>query len=166
MPTPADASRRKVPCQELLPLVEEAIRGGATVRITATGNSMLPFIGHGDAVELQPLGRAPLRRGDVVLARVAQGAYVLHRVVKARGTVVTLKGDALSNCDPPLPADGVVARAVCAVRGDLAIPLGTAPYRLLALALGRLLPLLPRRFRPGLRASNLLFRLAGGLRRR
>ncbi|MDE6654749.1 MAG: S24/S26 family peptidase, partial [Muribaculaceae bacterium] len=44
-----------------------------------------------------PRARVPgpaLREGDVVLARVSDGSYVVHRIVGMRGDRITLMGDA------------------------------------------------------------------------
>ena len=64
---------------------------GKTVAFEAKGYSMLPFIvGDRDSVQLT---QAWWGVGDAVLAKLPSGAYVLHRVYKIDGDVVTLKGD-------------------------------------------------------------------------
>ena len=76
-------------------IIEEAIRlvgEGVSVTLPVNGNSMLPFIvGGRESVILQK--PHDLRVGDVVLAWVKGGYYVVHRVIVLAGDTVTLMGD-------------------------------------------------------------------------
>lgn len=66
---------------------------GRPVTLRAKGDSMYPFIvGGRDSVVLHPV--AQVRAGDIVLACLPSGSYVLHRVhrMEPDGTVV-LMGD-------------------------------------------------------------------------
>ena len=88
-------------------IIEEAIRlvgEGVCVTLPVKGNSMLPFIiGGRESVILQkPFDRLrdrtvgePVgpRVGDVVLAWVKGGYYVVHRIIAIDGDTVTLMGD-------------------------------------------------------------------------
>ena len=76
-------------------ILEEAIRlveEGVSVTLPVRGNSMLPFIiGGKESVILgQP---TDLQVGDVVLAWVEGGRYVVHRIIHLKGEQVTLMGD-------------------------------------------------------------------------
>ena len=76
-------------------IIEEAIRlveDGVSVTLPVDGRSMLPFIiGGRESVILQkPL--AP-KVGDVVLAWVEGGRYVVHRIIRIEGKNITLMGD-------------------------------------------------------------------------
>lgn len=66
---------------------------GKRVKLRAKGNSMRPFI-HGGEDTLVLAQRNPLRKGDVVLARIDGKRYVAHRIVEMRQDRVTLMGDA------------------------------------------------------------------------
>lgn len=48
----------------------------------ATGSSMRPTICNLDVVEICPVERGAIRRYHVVLAQLADGRYVIHRVVR------------------------------------------------------------------------------------
>ena len=76
-------------------IIEEAIRlvgEGVCVTLPVAGNSMLPFIiGGRESVILQK-PRNP-KVGDVVLAWVKGGYYVVHRIIATEGDMVTLMGD-------------------------------------------------------------------------
>ena len=65
---------------------------GKKVKLRAKGNSMRPFIhGNKDILVLAPLDF--LSMGDVVLARVDEKRYVVHRIIGMRGDIITLMGD-------------------------------------------------------------------------
>lgn len=57
---------------------------GLSVRFVASGTSMAPGIRSGEAVTVEPPTREPLRAGEVVLYRRADGALALHRVLRVR----------------------------------------------------------------------------------
>ncbi len=81
--------------ESLLPEVEKLLAEGIRVTLKVKGNSMLPFIRGGrDSVTLE--APAGISRGDIVLARMGQGRYVLHRVIKIKNNIVVLMGD--GNC--------------------------------------------------------------------
>ena len=76
-------------------IMQEAIRlvgEGVSVTFPVNGRSMLPFIVGGvDSVVL--VKPETLKVGDVVLAQVEGGRYVVHRIVCLDGDAVTLMGD-------------------------------------------------------------------------
>jgi hypothetical protein len=81
-----------VPNAILLGEVKAILAEGKDVVIPTKGNSMLPFIrGVRDSVRLRKLDT--LEVGDIVLAELREGVYVLHRVSALDGDAVTLKGD-------------------------------------------------------------------------
>ena len=81
-----------VPNAILLGEVKSLLAEGKDVVIPTKGNSMLPFIRGGrDSVNLRRLDT--LEAGDIVLAEIREGSYVLHRVIVVDGDTVTLMGD-------------------------------------------------------------------------
>lgn len=82
-----------VPNHVLLPEVERQLACGTSVTLRVKGNSMLPFItGDRDSVVLKQTNQP--EKGDIVLARLADGCYVLHRIIALQGKEVVLRGDA------------------------------------------------------------------------
>ena len=76
----------------LLPEVERLLGEGESVMLRVKGNSMLPFIvGDRDSVVLGKTER--LNKGDIALAHLADGRYVLHRILAIADERVTLMGD-------------------------------------------------------------------------
>ena len=81
-----------VPNAVLLGEVKSMLAEGKDVVIPTKGNSMLPFIRGGrDNVNLRKLDTVDV--GDIVLAELKEGVYVLHRVFAVDGDAVTLMGD-------------------------------------------------------------------------
>ena len=73
-----------LPNDVMLPEVARLLREGQNVTLRAKGNSMLPFIHGGrDSVVLQRT--TSLHPGDIVLARLTGGQYVLHRIFSFEG---------------------------------------------------------------------------------
>lgn len=82
----------ELPNKVLLEQVREVIREGHTATFYVKGYSMRPFLEHGrDKVVLAPF--QSLLVGDAVLAEIAPGKYVLHRIVCMEGSRITLMGD-------------------------------------------------------------------------
>lgn len=77
----------------LLGEVERLLSQGTSVTLMTKGNSMLPFIvGERDSVVLKPYGEP--RVGDIALAHLDNGVYVLHRIIDISDSgMVTLMGD-------------------------------------------------------------------------
>lgn len=75
--------KKRVKLSEMLPVIEETLAAGGTVKLPITGTSMLPLLVWGrDTVTLTAVN-APLKKYDLPLYRRKDGAFVLHRVVKA-----------------------------------------------------------------------------------
>lgn len=86
------ATRITLPNEVMLGSVKELLAEGNSVVIMTKGLSMLPFIeGKRDSVLLRRL--SPVCVGDIVLAEIGPGHYVLHRVISVEGENVTLRGD-------------------------------------------------------------------------
>lgn len=84
--------RHELPNDAFLGLVSEKLAEGHTAVIWVKGYSMRPFIEFGrDRVKLAPFDE--LKVGDAVLAQIAPGHYVLHRIIRRDGERLTLQGD-------------------------------------------------------------------------
>ncbi len=78
---------------EFLPHVCELVNQGHKVTIRAKGNSMRPFLESGRDKAVLSRIDIPPQVGDVVLAEINKGVYVLHRIDRIDGDKVTLRGD-------------------------------------------------------------------------
>ena len=78
----------EVMMESLAALLDE----GHEVRFSPKGVSMRPFIEGGrDSVVL--MKNTVVEVGDIVLAKLGNGSYVLHRVIEKSGERLTLMGD-------------------------------------------------------------------------
>lgn len=97
--------------EQLLSVMEEV----DTVPLVISGSSMSPFLVHGrDTVYLSKI-TGPLKRGDMILYRRSNGAYILHRICRVEGDSFSLVGDAQFLIEHGIRRDQVLA-IVTAVR--------------------------------------------------
>ena len=93
---------------DLIPLFQERLAAGQTVRFSPMGVSMLPMLREGrDSVVLSPAPER-LRKYDLPLYRRDNGAYVLHRVT-AVGETYTCIGDNQFVSEPGIRHDQIIA---------------------------------------------------------
>lgn len=77
--------------------IKEALKSNATVPLTVTGSSMMPFLKpQRDIVWLEKCDVGQIKKGDILLFERENGKPVLHRVIKIRNDVLIMNGDALS----------------------------------------------------------------------
>ena len=78
--------------EQLMPLIQEKLDAGHSVRFSPSGISMRPMLREGvDSVLLSPLPEK-LKKYDLPLYRRSDGKYILHRIVRA-GETYTCVGD-------------------------------------------------------------------------
>lgn len=83
-----------MPNDILLGEVGRLLEEGKDVELMTRGSSMHPFIrGDIDSVRLRKVPDETLTVGDIVLAEVEKGRYVLHRIVDTGADGLTLMGD-------------------------------------------------------------------------
>lgn len=84
--------RHELPNDVWLGEVSQLLREGKPYAIYVKGYSMRPFIEHmRDRVFLEKRNHYDV--GDAVLAQIAPGHYVLHRIIAKKGDALTLQGD-------------------------------------------------------------------------
>ena len=95
MPDTIPIDKMTLPNAWLLGEVETLLANDRSVMLKATGNSMLPFIAGGrDSVLVRKVHKVqPLHVGQIVLAHLPDGRYVLHRISRIGGTELPLMGD-------------------------------------------------------------------------
>lgn len=89
-----DPQKTTIPNDILLAEVGRLLQDGGNVELKTSGDSMEPFIRGGrDSVLLRKMSADFIEEGDIVLAEISDGHYVLHRVIKVEGKTLTLMGD-------------------------------------------------------------------------
>ena len=103
------AEIKTLPNHVFFEYVCQRLNEGQTVNIPLTGKSMSPLLREGrDNLILVPLPPdAALHKYDVVLFRY-RGGYLLHRIVRIDGDIITTRGDALASHEQ-VPRTDVVA---------------------------------------------------------
>lgn len=94
-------------------LAADVLRSSGSLRMQATGWSMLPTVWPGDTLVVEAAGVGDVFEGDIVLFTSGR-RFVAHRVVKkmglAAGTGVQTRGDAVSELDSPVPNENLLGR--------------------------------------------------------
>ena len=89
-----ESNLRFVDARAYIGMLKGLVEEGKEVSIIVTGSSMNPFLIHQrDTVFFRRPDR-PLRRGDIVFYQRDNGQYVLHRIVRVRGDMFDIIGDA------------------------------------------------------------------------
>lgn len=101
---------RKIKSANLFPLVSEILEHGQSSRVSITGSSMYPFLRNEiDSVEMSKGDFSSISRGDIVLIRRTDGAYVMHRVLKKERDCFYIVGDAQQWIEGPLIPEQLIA---------------------------------------------------------
>ena len=108
---------KTVPNAELIPAIGKLIEEGQEVIFKPKGMSMLPFIRGGrDSVLLRKADE--LKVGDIALAEISEGRYVLHRIEKIEGETIVLMGDGNLVGRERCRREDVMAIAVKIIKGS------------------------------------------------
>lgn len=130
---------RTIPNEELIPEFGRLVQEGAEVVFRPKGMSMLPFIRGGkDSVAL--VKAEGLKVGDIVLAKVRGGAFVLHRIDSMVDDVIVLMGDGNLAGKERCTADDVLAVAARILKDNKEIDCRSARHMRRAMLWKRLLP--------------------------
>lgn len=106
-----------LPNENVLPLIEEQIAAGKSVKLRVRGNSMFPILMDGrDMVNLHHVDPLQIKVGDVIFFRWGKG-FLMHRVIEiveeqpgARPLKFVTRGDALRSTEV-VPVEDVIALA-------------------------------------------------------
>ncbi len=118
---------KQISLDALMPVIQEQLDRGDSVRLIPQGTSMLPMLHPGEDTVILQRPVAPIRKYDIALYRRLDGKYVLHRIVGV-GTTYTALGD---NC--VLLEKGILREQILAVvsrcyRGENEIPMHGLRY--------------------------------------
>jgi hypothetical protein len=120
---------KRIPMAELAELLLLQMENGGRARLTVTGGSMLPMLHpHRDAVELVIPRNAP-EKGDIILYRRENGAYVLHRIIRVCEDGYLCSGDNQVMREPVKP-EQVLAVADGYIRKGKSCTMDKPGYRL------------------------------------
>lgn len=111
--------------------VVNRISEGERVRIRAKGNSMLPFIRDAkDEIILEKPNKQSFQKGRLLLVRLKDGRYLLHRVKKIDDTHILLHGDGNLTILETCTTEDVIAEATVVIRNGKMIIKGSFRWNL------------------------------------
>lgn len=112
-----------------MPLIQETLSRGESVKLAPNGTSMLPMLRQGiDTVTLSPLPKS-LHKYDLPFYQRTNGQYVLHRIVAAKDTYTCI-GDNQFIYEHGLRHEQMIAVVTCFTRGDKVYSVNNFGYRL------------------------------------
>ena len=118
----------RIQLDSLMPLIQEQLAAGQTVRFSPMGLSMLPMLRQGiDSVVLSPAPEK-LKKYDLPLYRRSNGQYILHRIVKAEETYTCI-GDNQFTLEQGVEHSQILALVTAFYRGDRKWDVTALPYR-------------------------------------
>lgn len=115
--------------EELMPLIQESLSAGLSVRFSPRGVSMMPMLRQGtDSVVLSPAPEV-LKKYDLPLYQREDGKYILHRIVDA-GATYTCVGDNQFQLEHGVRRDQILALVTGFYRGETLHSVNEPAYRL------------------------------------
>lgn len=110
-------TKKEIELKDLLPIIEESIAAGGSVRFSPRGISMMPMLRQGvDCVVLSP-AQEKLCKYDIPFYRRDDGKFILHRVVKVDETYTCI-GDNQFEPETGVRQDQVIAVVTAFTRGE------------------------------------------------
>ena len=117
---------------DLVPLIKECISEGKKVNMRVTGISMSPLLhNRRDTVVLERADN--LKKYDIVLHERKEGTYILHRIIKKKGDVLTIAGDFEIEKEYPVYTSQVLAKVSSFVRNGVYHDADEAFFKLYAI---------------------------------
>ena len=118
-----------VTMESLMPIIEEQLLRGQSVRFAPQGISMLPMIRQNiDSVIISPVSDK-LKKYDLPLYRRPNGKFILHRIVEV-GDTYTCMGDNQFVKEHGVKHDQMIAVVTAFYRGDRRIEINNWCYQM------------------------------------
>lgn len=150
--------QKRVDTQQLLEAYLELLPQVESLPLGITGSSMTPFlVPDRDSVWLCAIDR-PLRKGDVVLYRRSNGAYILHRICKYHRGTFSMVGDAHCVVESGIQREQIFARVCQVERKGIILTPGCFWWEFFEKVWVRVIPLRPMLLRMGTTTGKLFRR--------
>lgn len=114
----------KVPNQLFFDIILEDLKVGKSVKFNVAGNSMLPFLKHGDQVVIKQPINFNVNIGDIILARY-KGRIILHRLIRIDSNHYYLAGDGNLDQIETIEKADILATVLSGSRGDKALKINS-----------------------------------------
>ncbi|MBE6799422.1 MAG: hypothetical protein E7525_06615 [Ruminococcaceae bacterium] len=84
------SNSKELSLETVMPLIEERLSSGQSVKFSPKGVSMMPMLRQGvDSVLVSPV-KGVLKKYDIALYRRDDGKYILHRIVKVEKNYICI----------------------------------------------------------------------------
>ena len=134
---------RLVDTAEYVGVLRGLVEEGHEVSMLVSGSSMSPFLIHlRDTIYFKKPDR-PLRAGDMVFYQRDSGQYVMHRILRVRGDVYDIIGDAQTEVERGVRRDQIFAIITRVKRKGKLIGPGDFWWTFFARVWTKLIPLRP-----------------------
>ena len=134
---------RWVDTAEYVSVLRGLVEEGHEVSMLVSGSSMSPFLIHlRDTIYFKKPDR-PLRAGDIVFYQRDSGQYVMHRILRVRGDVYDIIGDAQTEIERGVRRDQIFAVITRVKRKGRLIGPGDFWWTFFACVWTKLIPLRP-----------------------
>lgn len=134
---------RLVDTAEYVGVLRGLVEEGHEVSMLVSGSSMSPFLIHlRDTIYFKKPDR-PLRAGDIVFYQRDSGQYVMHRILRVRGDVYDIIGDAQTEVERGVRRDQIFAIITRVKRKGKLIGPGDFWWTFFARVWTKLIPLRP-----------------------
>ncbi len=103
---------------------KEELSVGLPLRVKCRGQSMYPFIKHGDILLIEVVNADKLNPGDIAFYCLPSGTFIVHRFIKRNGSGSFLtNGDSMRQSDEPVTVEQVFGRVIQIERNGKALKL-------------------------------------------
>ena len=121
--------RIRPPIETIVPLLIEEINAGKEVKIAVTGFSMYPLL-RGGSDEVLLSKPENLKVLDVVFFKRDNGQYVLHRIIRKNGDILTIAGDNETKPEYPVYISDCIGKMTAFIRSGKLYSADKLSYRL------------------------------------
>lgn len=83
---------------------------GLDLRLTLSGNAMMPWLPDGTVVRVAPIPPEGLRQFDVVVVETESGRFSARRVIQVSENHIQTKGDSRHLPEPPHATSDIIGR--------------------------------------------------------
>jgi len=104
-------SDSQIPAEEWFKAIEPLLQDGYQFKICPAGTSMVPFLtgGRDEAVLSIPDDAYKYKRNDIVLYKIENRLFVLHRICRVNKKGIYTLGDGNTGIEGPLKHDEILA---------------------------------------------------------
>lgn len=134
--------KRWISSKVLFSAISEQLAENRQAAFTITGMSMWPFLCHGrDQVIVEHVDKDDLRIGDIILFRVSEERYILHRITCLGDAFFQTTGDGNLFRDMKMPYDCILAKAGKIIRKEKTIDCSNGAWKILSWIWMKLFPI-------------------------